>query len=372
MTRRWSTVGALLLCAPAAGLAQRTTASLDLGTARMRYADSLEANAMSASLSLQHHTSRISLEGSGTMSRLDDAWSNSGNAAATFASRFGRRLTGELVTTAGGSAHSDGARTGQFLGAVRLRIDGSSRGAWIGGGVGRAWDGVWRATRQGESGVWLAAGPMTAMMSATPTVVGDTIRYTDASASLQRGAANWDAGASLSVRIGNPIPSLPTNRKVWGALSVTRWMSPSVGVEAAVGTYPVDFTQGFPGGQYVSLSLRLSPSRRSGIDVSLAGRAAAVESDVRAFRTEKVSGGEYRISVFAPGASTAEVTGDFTLWKPRHLNRSAGGWFEVTVPIGAGTHQLNVRLDGGAWVVPPGLTRLLDEFGGSVGLLDVR
>jgi len=32
---------------------------------------------------------------------------------------------------------------------------------------------------------------------------------------------------------------------------------------------------------------------------------------------------------------------------------------------------MNVRLDGGKWLVPPGLLSMLDEFGGTVGLLVV-
>jgi hypothetical protein len=33
---------------------------------------------------------------------------------------------------------------------------------------------------------------------------------------------------------------------------------------------------------------------------------------------------------------------------------------------------MNVRVDGGAWGVPPGLTAVKDEFGGLVALLVVQ
>jgi hypothetical protein len=33
---------------------------------------------------------------------------------------------------------------------------------------------------------------------------------------------------------------------------------------------------------------------------------------------------------------------------------------------------MNVRLDGGNWLVPAGLLTVLDEFGGTVGLLVVE
>jgi hypothetical protein len=39
------------------------------------------------------------------------------------------------------------------------------------------------------------------------------------------------------------------------------------------------------------------------------------------------------------------------------------------VPVTSGVHQVNVRIDGGEWIVPAGLTAVRDEFGGSVGIL---
>jgi len=42
------------------------------------------------------------------------------------------------------------------------------------------------------------------------------------------------------------------------------------------------------------------------------------------------------------------------------------------MPIARGTHQINLRVNGGRWIVPPGLTPITDEFGGAVGLLIVE
>jgi hypothetical protein len=44
----------------------------------------------------------------------------------------------------------------------------------------------------------------------------------------------------------------------------------------------------------------------------------------------------------------------------------------VTLPMLAGTHEIALRVDGGAWVVPPGLTMIRDEFGGLSGILVIR
>ncbi|HEU4995437.1 MAG TPA: glycogen-binding domain-containing protein [Gemmatimonadaceae bacterium] len=371
MKFRWAIVVAMLLAPPASANAQQTTSSFNVGTARMRYADSIDASALSASVSLRHRTSKLVFDGSGTTSRLENAWSNAGSMALRLGNPLTPWSTLELASTAGGSVHSDGARTGQVLGALRLNVGGSAGGAWVGGGVGRAWDGIWRQTRQGDAGAWATVGSSTAMAFVAPTVVGDTIRYTDVTAWLGRAAQAWEADASLGMRMGNPIPSLPSKRKVWGGVSATRWVSQTVGVQAAVGAYPVDFTQGFPGGRYLSLSLRLAPRRIAPLEVSLAGRPMPVSAEVRSFRITRVSGNTYDLMVQAPRASRVELMGDFTQWTPRLLTRDSSGTFRLTVVMAQGTHQVNLRVDGGAWTVPPGLIPFADEFAGSVGLLDV-
>jgi hypothetical protein len=69
-----------------------------------------------------------------------------------------------------------------------------------------------------------------------------------------------------------------------------------------------------------------------------------------------------------------EITGDFTNWVPVRLTPASGpaaAW-SVTLPINTGKYQMNIRTDGGPWTVPPGLLSMLDEFGGSVGLLVVQ
>ena len=66
-------------------------------------------------------------------------------------------------------------------------------------------------------------------------------------------------------------------------------------------------------------------------------------------------------------AQNVEIMGDFTDWEPVRLARKSDGVWEVTIPIPPGIHHLNVRLDGGDWVVPSGATFTKDEFGGFVG-----
>jgi 1,4-alpha-glucan branching enzyme len=78
------------------------------------------------------------------------------------------------------------------------------------------------------------------------------------------------------------------------------------------------------------------------------------------------------IAIRAPHAERVEIAGDFTRWAPLTLERLPGGWWQLRVPTRAGTHRVSVRVDGGRWLAPPGLPPVLDEFGGTVGLLVVQ
>ena len=87
---------------------------------------------------------------------------------------------------------------------------------------------------------------------------------------------------------------------------------------------------------------------------------------------EAVGEGSYRLALGAPRASRVEISGDFTQWKPVVLDRGGDGRWTLTLPLAAGTHRLNARIDGGSWIVPPGLTRMNDDFAGEVGLIVIE
>jgi 1,4-alpha-glucan branching enzyme len=75
--------------------------------------------------------------------------------------------------------------------------------------------------------------------------------------------------------------------------------------------------------------------------------------------------------VRAPGATRVEVTGDFSNWEPVALSRAETGEWSAVLQLTRGTYRFNVRIDDGPWIVPAGVSRLEDEFGGDVGLLRV-
>jgi hypothetical protein len=351
--------------------AQSSSMSVEIGTARTRYADSIDATAVSISPAIRAAGTNASISASGTLSQLSGASSNSGLVDASIFTGTWRSLSAEIEGLAGGSAHSDGARTGQLLGSGRLHVIPGGYGMWAGAGLGRTWDGAWRGVVQGDLGAWVAGTPGVASLSVSPTVVDDTIKYTDTFVSLHRVMATWDLSASFGARAGQQVPTLQANHTTWGSLAATFWAKPTIGLVASVGTYPVDFTQGFPGGRFLSLGLRFGTNRKlersAGVVATPPAEGPGAAAAVAAFEVTRLEGGAYGMRVRARSARRVEVTGDFSEWAPVGLQDQGGGWWTVTVPLSRGAHEVNVRVDGGAWMVPPGLLSATDEFGGSVG-----
>lgn len=121
--------------------------------------------------------------------------------------------------------------------------------------------------------------------------------------------------------------------------------------------------------RYVTLGFRISPSlTRAATEVHPLAPASAVSP----LAIEAVGEGRYRLALRAPRASRVEISGDFTGWKPVTLEPGSDGRWTLTMPLAAGTHRLNVRIDGGSWIVPPGLTTMNDDFAGEVGLVVIE
>ena len=93
-------------------------------------------------------------------------------------------------------------------------------------------------------------------------MVNDSIQYADAQASLSWKGESVDLGALLGLRLGDQLTTLSANVRSWASVNAVFWIAPRIGVAVGGGNYPVDPTQGFPGGRFVSLSLRLGQRRQ--------------------------------------------------------------------------------------------------------------
>ncbi len=279
---------------------------------------------------------------------------------------------------------------------------------------------VWNAratasARFGGTGVWVGAGPGTgggsgaagawallgnALVSATVETdrVGTVRReirqvpvhgfdsvYTD-TAGWHVYPATWTRVDTSLARFLGAAPAF-TLRADWaaGRWAVSAWatrraQSDTVGTAAFAATVTTKVANGVglvagagassrgaagPPARYVSFGVRLwSPT-------FVRPAPAPVRPVARAFMLEPAGAGRYRITLRAPFARTVEVTGDFNGWTSTALAEASPGVWELTLDLAPGVHMLNVRVNGEAWTVPPGVHTAADEFNGRVGLIVV-
>lgn len=374
-----SFAAALMFVAPALLAAQRVTSSLSAGAVSVRYADEPALSALTLSPILAYSTPRALAGVAATFSLADEGrWSSQGTLLGSVLTPMSRSgWLGELGGMAGGSAHADGARTAQLLGSARVHHSSATFAAWAGLGAGTMWDGVaWNDVQQAELGLTrrgTTSFAPTITATVQPTRAADTLRFTDAQVALTMPVSDrFELRASVGGRMGKALAVLGRDDRVWGDLGLTAWLAGRMAVVAAVGTYPVDPTQGFPSGQFVSVALRLGGRRPVVLPQSRdeeVARRAADAAGLRAFEVRKLEDDRVRLRIRVPGARAVELMGDLTTWMPVALNRAADGWWTIVVTAAPGAHELVVRVNGGAWVVPPGLPVVVDEFGGRTGRL---
>lgn len=346
--------------------------TLDLGAATVSYNDSARVTATTLTPRIRFDRGAFAGSGIGTLSSMTQGrWTIQGSLDASLLSAAFGRTRFEVAGEAGGSVHDDATRTGQYLGRARLHIGGGTRGLWAGAAGGRTWDAlVWQPIVQGDFGAWSRTGQVQLVAIITPSAIGDSLRYTDA-----QGAVRWDGHrleltAGIGARSGDAV--VRESAMVWGGVSTTLWLTRRVGLVAAGGTYPVDFTQGYPGGGYFSVAFRLGErSIGSANDARHADRQAVRHSAPLAPRMEVATmhNGQRRIRFHVPGARNVEVMGDFTQWQALGLSPAPDGWWTTAIVIAPGMYQLNVRVNGGQWDVPAGVPVTEDEFGTRVGVL---
>lgn len=177
---------------------------------------------------------------------------------------------------------------------------------------------------------------------------------------------------SASMSVGGRIASREVPSAVWGSANlVVRLASPVALVMGAGGASGAQFVLNSEH-RFVTVGLRVTPWRSPPSAPPAAGPMPAMDATARSFTVERTIAGVYRLSLNVPFAQSVELSGDFTNWKPVPLLRSAGGAWSITLPLAPGTYRVNARIDGGRWIVPPGLTTMTDDFAGEVGLLVIE
>ncbi|MGH7470804.1 MAG: glycogen-binding domain-containing protein [Longimicrobiales bacterium] len=349
---------------------------IDIGGARVRYADTLDITTLALAPAVNLETRLASVRAGGTISQLDlGGWTTQGMFDAALRTPFFGPFQGEVTSALGGSMHRDGTRTGQLLGGLRAHVAFQQFGLFGGGSLGGSTDGdVWRGVRQAELGAWLTHRRFALLLTLTPTEVQDTIDYADATLSFIVQSGRLELAAVSGLRRGDRLPTLGGTERAWGTATLVAWLTRRMALVAAAGTYPVDLTQGFPGGRFVSMGARLRTAPRAPVSAASAPLTApgAVAADGAAVSNLEAKSGwddQVTLRLHAVRAQRVEIAADFTNWQPMQLTATGNDWWTVTLPITSGTHQINARVNGGPWIVPRGMPAVTDEFGGRVGIL---
>jgi len=371
-----------LACGAAANsrtVGAQVTANVEAGISDVRYDGFLPSGAASIAPTLRWEQARGRgfFTARGTYLRFESGHrSLDASANASWFTPLGRQWRGELGATAGASDYANIASFSHGQADARLHWMNGDHGGWVAATAGSsAFGGGPRPVFVVALGTWLLRSDKTVFMSVDRSFIGDTA-YTDL-----RSAGRWGStGIVLEATVGARFWSRGGGRGVFGDGSATVTIAPHAALVVSAGRYPTDAVSGSIAGRYVTAALRLGAigvrtrsapglpgnAHASGADGSLSLGETRLE--VQAQQDEDV-----RLTLFAPGATTVEITGDFTDWQPVPLSRNPGngdGW-RGTFRIPPGVHRINVRRDGGRWLAPGGTTHSVDDYDGEVGVFVV-
>jgi hypothetical protein len=356
--------------------AAQTVGSVDAGVTRIGYTDIPGITAYSLSPTFQLFRPNASLLADGVFSYFNGGgWTLQGTTVGSAFVPRASRVQAELGGTLSGSVDGDGNKSAELLGQARMHWGGARRGLWVGGGLGRGWDGTeWQTVGLVEAAGWARLGDLTMVLSAAPNWVGHDLRFLDGQTTARLVHGPLELGAYGGFR--SWFAPNGANGTAWGGATAAYWLNQRLAIVVAGGSYPADFAQGFPGGTYLALTVRIAtrrPPTASGVEAReyrlLQPIARPLVPD---FRVSTTTAPERVVRLRAPGAKSVDIMGDFTDWEPIPLQKSDRDQWTVVIPIPKGTHRMNLRVDQGPWGVPPGVPLLDDDFGGVVGVLVIE
>lgn len=370
--RRLVLFGTLPFLAPPSTLTAQVAATLDVASTRIAYDEADAATGVSFAPMFQAVRAFHSLMAGGAITRFGgDVWSVQGHLAGSayigeFAG-FRPEVEGRLR----GTRHEDGGGSSEFAGAARLHRFGDAHGFWIGASGARSWDGIeWRGTLAAEGGGWARVGPGTISLAVSGSRVNDVLRFAEAESAFRVDRGQLELVAYGGVR--HWFRPDDAAAEGWGGASVAWWVAERFAVTASGGAYPADYAQGLPSGAFGSLGIRIATGRLNRtrqVNEPLDLIMPPVRPGSPGLAWEPLGDGSARLTLAGLPAGRVELMGDFTGWEPVALAPAGSGRWSATLPIPPGIHRVNIRVDGGQWIVPPGLPSSSDEFGGAAGIL---
>ena len=380
MTYRWPVVAATAVGfhALVAPLAAQTTASLELGGSIVEYDGFLSSGAVYGTpmLRLDGRAYSVAAQGSYILFESGSRILQGTAAGGWLTPKLGP-WRGELSASAGVNGYQDYPSYGHVLGRGKLHVIGDGIGAWVAGATGSSFFGAsWDGATELAVGAWAATPEFGGGVTLTHSRFLDTT-FTDVVAGGRWRTSVAELDASLGIRTA----AVGRGNGLYGDIGARFRLSSRFSILASGGRYPADPVRGVLAASYANLGLRfdLIPQRRAPLtSLSAAlrrvvpGAADRGGSSDASLTIEPSTVDLTRIRVSAPGATRVELMGDFTDWEPLPLASERPGLFEIALRLLPGSYRLNVRLDGGRWMVPAGARVEEDDFGQKVGIILVQ
>jgi hypothetical protein len=362
--------------------------TLGAGTGHVTYDDTPRATVVSVTPSVFYEGERTTLSAAGSFTRFEGGiWSSQAIAAGSHFSEPRGPFRSELSAQFETNSHRGTLRTAQLLAQGRGHLVGSEdRGVWLGAGAGHAWRSpAGSLVLRADVGAWAQIGDATVRLVATHNTVrvktantspapnlvaealashttvtsNEAVRYLDSEAHVA-----WSRGrVAIDAAGGWRASRDAASARTW-LLGGSVMLTDRFALVGSAGTNTVDVAQGLPAGRYATIALRITTRAGGALEMRSRARATA-----RALETWREQDGTVLLVVHAPRARRVELMGDFTDWRPLVMRREGEDHFAARIQLPAGSYRINVRVDGGAWMAPPGTTPVADEYNGAAGLL---
>jgi hypothetical protein len=213
----------------------------------------------------------------------------------------------------------------------------------------------------------LSPGTQEAVTALSPSTCRYQSRLTDLEGSVRWEHRLLELTVRGGQRFGKTFDVTPDSRQ-WASGQAAVWISSKVAAVAGGGREPAQPTRGLPARRFGSLGLMLAywPIPRGVVPVE------SPASLVHEFELRPAGTAVQRVTARIGGVESVEIMGDFSDWTPLPLIRRGRDQWELLVPIAPGVHQINLRIDGGVWIAPPGMPTMKDGFNGEVGVLVIK
>lgn len=296
---------------------------------------------------------------------------------------FGTRINFQFNRNAGAWVGGGIARPWRVM--VVSTIDLLNAGAWMNWGratftaTGTAFDLTKAGTSDGVGGDLPSTSCSTtsasiglvesqgSAVSLAPVACSTRSKVTDLTLAGRWNLDRFELAGEAGHRVGH-ISDVASDSRYWSSGTVTMWVAPRAAFVLGGGRQPSNPARGIPARAFGTLGMTFAYSAtKYSVPVTEMNLAR-----IAAFETKAASDGMQRIIVRVARVESVDVMGDFSDWSPLTMVRRGRDLWEITVPMGPGRHQINIRTDGGKWVAPPGLPKTNDMFSGEVGVLIVK